>query len=96
MDINEPRTEERVAHYHEAARLLNSPTLQEVFKTLKEAYIYAWENSDTDEEGQQLPLDQATARRGTLWVKVKCLDDLQFELQAYAGRAEVAEMAGTS
>ena len=96
MDINAPMTEQQLAHYREAARLLGSPTLKEVFKTLKQAYIEAWERSDKDSEGKDRPLDQATGVRGTLWVKVRVLEDLQWELGAYAARAEVAETAGQS
>jgi len=94
MDINAPMTEERLTHYREAKRLIESPTLNEVFKTLKEAYLAAWENSDRNSDGSPRTLEEATGHRGTLWVKVKVLEDLQYELNSYAGRAEVAEMAG--
>ena len=96
-DINTPLTEEQLAHYREAKRLLDSPTLQEIFRTLKAAYIDAWESSDIDPStGEARSPDSANATRGMLWIKVKCLEDLQFELGAYASRAEVAEMAGQS
>ena len=94
MDINTPLTEEQLAHYREAKRLIESPTLLEVFKTLKEAYMQAWENSDVTPDGKPRTLEEATGHRGTLWVKVKVLDDLQYELNAYANRAAVAETAG--
>ena len=85
-------TPEQIAVGREAKKMLQSEALQTVFKSLEDAYIAAWRTSDIDSNGQQLPIEQASVRRGTLWVKLKCLEDLQFELRAYSERAEFAEM----
>ena len=95
-DINEPMTSEQRTLGLEAKRMIESDAMKAVFFELQAAYITSWQTSDIGSNGEQLPMDQASARRGMLWVKVKCLEDLQFELQAYADRAEFAENGGNS
>lgn len=85
-DINAEMTPELIALGKEAGRIIKSDAMNKVFATLRESYVYAWETSQGDEEGARL--------RGTLWVKVQCLMDLQTELSSYAERAEFAESEG--
>ena len=87
-DINAKMTPEMMTLGIEAKRIIESEAMVMVFVTLRESYIAAWEASEADEAGQRL--------RGTLWVKMQCLKDLQTELKSYAERAEFAEMAGQS
>lgn len=91
-DINADMTPEQIAVGREAKKMIQSDAMQTVFRSIEEAYIAAWRTSDVDANGETLPVEQASVRRGTLWVKLKCLEDLQFELRAYAERAEFAEM----
>ena len=95
-DINLEMTSEQIALGKDAKSIIEGDAMKAVFTELETAYIAAWRNSDVDQDGKQLPIEQASARRGTLWVKIKCLEDLQFELQAYADRAEFAEKGGNS
>lgn len=95
-DINLAMTPDQIALGREAKRIIEGDAMKTVFADLETAYILTWKNSDVAPDGTQLPLDQASARRGALWVKLKCLEDLQFELKAYADRAEFAENGGNS
>ena len=85
-DINAEMTPELIKLGREAGRIIKSDAMSKVFATLRESYISAWENSNGEEDGARL--------RGTLWVKVQCLMDLQTELKSYAERAEFAESEG--
>ena len=85
-DINAVMTPEMMAVGREAKRIIESDAMTQVFDTLRESYVNAWENSEGDENGARM--------RGTLWVKVQCLADLQTELRSYADRAEFAESEG--
>ncbi len=95
-DINEPMTPEQRTLGLEAKLMIESDALKAVFAELQLAYIDTWRHSDIGADGKPLLMEQASARRGMLWVKVKCLEDLQFELQAYADRAEFADDGGNS
>ena len=85
-DINAEMTPEMLALGREARRIIKGDAMPQIFESLKKSYVYAWENSQGDEEGARL--------RGTLWVKMQCLADLQTELNSYAERAEFAESEG--
>ncbi len=87
-DINAQMTPEMMTLGIEAKRIIESEAMAMVFRTLRESYIAAWETSADDADGPRL--------RGTIWVKMQCLMDLQTELKSYADRAEFAEMAGQS
>ncbi len=87
-DINAQMTPEMMTLGIEAKRIIESEAMTTVFETLQASYIAAWMASEGDEAGARI--------RGTLWVKVQCLMDLQTELKSYADRAEFAEMAGQS
>lgn len=85
-DINTEMTPAMIALGQEAKRIIKSDAMAKVFRSLRDGYIHAWENSPGDENGALM--------RGTLWVKVQCLADLQTELRSYAERAEFAESEG--
>ena len=95
-DINEEMTPEARALGREAKRIIESDAMQQLFATLKASYIRAWEQSHLNEKGEPRPLEDATAYRGTMWVKVKCLEDLQYEMKSYADRVEFAEKSEDS
>lgn len=73
--------EQLVLRGKEAKRLMDDPLLGEALTALEAAYIAAWKNAE----------DPAT--RGTLWVKMKVLEDFQTELATYISRGDFATKA---
>ena len=73
--------EQLVLRGKEAKRLMDDPLLGDALAALEKAYIAAWKEAE----------DPAT--RGTLWVKIKVLEDFQTELATYISRGVFATEA---
>ena len=73
--------EELVLRGKEAKRLMDDPLLVQAFTALEVAYIAAWKEAEDP------------AVRGTMWVKVKVLDDFKNELETYISRGVFAAEA---
>ena len=82
MEVGPDLTDEQlVLRGKEADRLLGDPLLNDTFDALEQAYENAWK------------LEENPAARGTLWVKVRVLNDLKTELKTYAERGKFAQAA---